>query len=177
MKMESSNGWLSFIANAGVIIGIIFLAYELQQNNKQLALQSYQSWAAENLAINAQLTDPELSAIVARGYDDSTKLSDETYIAFAMHQISMLQMAQSTDYLYRAGSLDKDLWEAEMSRAAGILSAVGVRQWWDAGGRTQLTPQFVEFIESVQTDITTWRWAEDRGYYGVSQSAQSSNEE
>lgn len=177
MKIKSTNGWLNLIANAGVIIGIIFLAYELQQNNKQLELQSYQSWVGANLDINAQLTDPALSAIIASGYEDSTKLSHETYVAFAMSQISMMQMAQSTNYLYRAGSLDKALWEAEMNRAAGILAGPGARQWWDAGGRTQLTPEFVEFIESVQTDMTTWMWDEERGFYGVTHSEQASREE
>ena len=34
-------------------------------------------------------------------------------------------MAQSVDYLYRSGSLDRELWEAEMNRAAGILTAPG----------------------------------------------------
>ena len=48
---------------------------------------------------------------------------------------------------------------------AGILSAPGVRQWWDAGGKTQLTPQFVELMESIQSSITTWSWEAGRGFY------------
>jgi hypothetical protein len=76
----------------------------------------------------------------------------------------MFQMAQSTDYLYREGSLDRELWELEMDRAAGILSIHGVRQWWDAGGRTQLTPGFVEFLESRQSGVTLWYWDDIQGY-------------
>jgi hypothetical protein len=65
------------------------------------------------------------------------------------------------------GSLNKELWESEMDRAAGILSIPGVRQWWDAGGKTQLTPSFVEFLESRQPNVTIWHWNEDRGYTSV----------
>jgi hypothetical protein len=165
MKLESTNGWIKLVANVGVIAGIVFLAFELQQNNKQLVLQSYQSWVAANLEINASLTDPALSGIMARGHEGSINLSDETYIAYAMQNMSMMQMAQSTHYLYMAGSLDEELWDAEMNRAAGILALPGVRQWWDAGGKTQLTPGFVEFLESIQSNMDTWYWEEGRGYF------------
>lgn len=165
MKLDKSNQWLALLANIGVVAGIIFLAFELQQNNKQLELQSYQSWVAANLEINAALTNPALSEIMARGHLNSVNLSNESFIAYAMLNMSVIQMAQSTDYLYRAGSLDKELWEAEMNRAAGILAFPGVRQWWEAGGRTQLTPSFVEFLESIESNIDTWSWDKDRGYF------------
>jgi len=150
MKLDKSNQWLALLANVGVVAGIIFLAFELQQNNKQLELQSYQSWVAANLEINAALTDPALSEIMARGHLNSTNLSNESFIAYAMLNMSVIQMAQSTDYLYRT---------------AGILAFPGVRQWWEAGGRTQLTPGFVEFLESIESNIDTWSWDKDRGFF------------
>ena len=36
MNKESINDWLSLAANLGVLVGIIFLAFELQQNNRNL---------------------------------------------------------------------------------------------------------------------------------------------
>lgn len=177
MVFDKANHWLTLLANIGVVAGIVFLAFELQQNNKQLELQSYQSWVTANLEINAALTDPALSAIVAAGHLDSVNLSNESFVAYAMLNMSAMQMAQSTDYLYRSGSLDRELWEAEMNRAAGILTFPGVRQWWDAGGKTQLTPSFVEFLESVHSNIDTWSWDEDRGYFQDNGLTQSSSEQ
>jgi hypothetical protein len=98
-------------------------------------------------------------------------------IAYATLNMSVMQMAQSTDYLYRSGSLDRELWEAEMNRAAGILAFPGVRQWWDAGGKTQLTPGFVEFLESIQSNIDTWSWDEERGFFQDNGLVQSSSEQ
>ena len=111
MKLNKSKQWLALLANIGVVAGIVFLAFELQQNNKQLELQSYQSWVAANLEINTALADP------------------------------------------------------------------GVRQWWDAGGKTQLTPSFVDFLESIQSNIHTWSWDEDRGYFQDDGLTQSSSEQ
>ena len=164
MDFNKANQWLSLVANFAVIAGIVFLAVELRQNTQQLQLQSYQSWVATNLEINTAIANPELAAIVARGHPDSRNLTKDTYIAYAMFHLSMLQMAQSTHYLYLQGSLDEELWRSEMDRAALIISAPGVRQWWDAGGRTQLAPSFVTFLESIESKSTRWNWDEERGY-------------
>jgi hypothetical protein len=164
LSFDKANRWLTLTANFAVIAGIVFLAVELRQNTKQLELQSYQSWVTANIEMNIAIADPELSAIVSLGHSNSANLTSETYIAYAMFHMSMLQMAQSTHYLYLEGSLDKELWEAEMDRAAGILAIPGVRQWWNAGGRTQLTPSFVAYLESIEPEMTIWYWDEERGY-------------
>ena len=164
MNFDKANHWFVLIANIAVVAGIAFLAVELRQNTKQLELQSYQSWVAANMELNIAISDPLLSEIVSRGHPNSANLTSESAIAYAMFHMSMLQMAQSTHYLYLEGSLDTELWESEMDRAAGILSIPGVRQWWDAGGRTQLTPSFVEFLESREPGVTIWYWNEDRGF-------------
>ena len=166
MKFDNANQWLTLISNFAVIAGIVFLAVELQQNTKQLETQSYQAWVATNMEINTAIADPELSGIIARGHLNPRDLTRDTYVAYAMIHMSMLQMAQSTHYLYLQGSLDKELWEAEMYRAAAIINIPGVRQWWDAGAKTQLAPSFVDHIESLDPDVSeTWSWDEKRGYY------------
>jgi len=61
---------------------------------------------------------------------------------------------QTTDFLYRMGTIDRDLWQSEMGWAAGhVMDNPGVKQWWDAGGKTQLAPQFVE---STESEINVW---------------------
>lgn len=166
MDIDKVNRWLTLIANFAVIAGIIFLGVEIQQNTQQLQVQSYQAWRAANTEMNMAIADPELSAIAAAGHVDSTELSKDTYIAYAMFHLSLMQMAQSTHYLYQQGSLDRELWEAEMYRAAEILSLPGVRQWWDAGGRTQLTPSFAAYIENISSEsVIRWNWDEERGFY------------
>ena len=39
MDSDRLNRWLTLGANVGVLIGIVFLAFELQQNNENLAAQ------------------------------------------------------------------------------------------------------------------------------------------
>ena len=147
--------WFSIGANVGIVVGLIFVAVQIRQNNEMIRGSSYQMWVASNMELNAAATQTDLSVTLNRGWMDSRGLSDETFIQFAQWILMVMQMAQATDYLYRQGSLDQSLWESEISRAALVLSAPGVRQWWEAGGRTQLTPEFVALVESTTSTAMT----------------------
>ena len=159
--------WIAIGANVGILIGLILVAVQIRQNTKVIRGSSYQMWVASNMELNAAATQTDLSTALSRGWLDSRELSPETFIQFAQWVLSVMQMAQSTNYLYRQGSLDHNLWETEISRAALFLTAPGVRQWWDAGGRTQLTPEFVTLLESTTSKATTWAWTAEEGFVSL----------
>ena len=39
MNMDKLNQWLTLIANVGVVVGIVFLAFEIRHNSNELATQ------------------------------------------------------------------------------------------------------------------------------------------
>ena len=137
MTSGKLRDWVSIGANGAVFAGLILVAIQINQNNAMLRNSSYQTWVASNMELNAAATQTELSATIQSGWFDSRGLSEETFIQFAMWNMSVMQMAQATDYLYRQDAIDQSLWETEIARAALFLPAPGVRQWWDAGGKTQ----------------------------------------
>ncbi len=163
MNTEKLAHWLTIIGNLGIIIGLILVAVEVNQNTASNKGAAYQTWVAANLALNASIIQANSTGEVTAGMSDSANLSADTQAIFSMWHLSYFQQIQATDYLYQTGVLDRDLWEGEVHRAAGHLGLAGVRQWWDAGGKTQLNPEFVELIESTQSRITRWSWDEDRG--------------
>jgi len=161
-----------FVGAIGVVITLMYLSVQVRQgkeateaNTKSLNLQAYQSWQAANVQINMGISNPAQSEIVMRGAVDSSNLTFESVVSFGMTHLAIYQMAQSTDYLYRAGLLDQELWEAEMNRAAGYLALPGVRQWWDGSGKTQVTPRFAQYLESIQPTINLFNWEAGRGFF------------
>jgi hypothetical protein len=161
-----------FIGAIAVVATLIYLAIQVRHskeateaNTKSLNLQAYQAWQAANLQINMGMSNGDLSEIVMRGAVDSSNLTIDSVVSFGMTHLAIYQMAQSADYLYRAGLLDQELWEAEMNRAAGYLILPGVRQWWDAAGKTQITPRFAEYLESIQPTINLFNWEAERGFF------------
>jgi hypothetical protein len=151
-----------FVGAIAVVITLIYLAIQVRHskeateaNTKAIELQAYQAWQAANLQINVGWSNSPHAKLIAPGLADSRSLTEESFLS-------------STDYLYRKGSLDRALWEAEMDRAAGLLSAPGVRQMWDADAKTQLTPQFAQFLESRPPNIKGVSWDPERGYFNDS---------
>ena len=63
MNTDNLNRWLTLCANIGVVIGIIFLALELQQNNELLESQAQETQA---LSIqNATTLDQDFLLVIA----------------------------------------------------------------------------------------------------------------
>ncbi len=161
MNSEKLANWLQIVGNLGILAGLIMVAVQINQNTASVKGSAYQAWVAANMELNMSFAGAEA---ISQGALDSANLTEESQAAFAMWNMSLMQMVQATDYLYRTGTLDKNLRDKEIHRAAGHLEYPGVRQWWDAGGKTQLTPEFVELIESTTSNITRWTWEKGKGF-------------
>jgi len=161
-----------FVGAMAVVGTLFYLAVQVRNskeateaNTRSQQLHSYTAWESANLNLNMTMSNPAQAEIIAIGSYDSANLTEESWLSFALMYIGLFQIAQSTDYLYRSGALDRELWESEMHRIAGILNFPGVRQMWDAGLSKQFTPRFVELLESTQSNIAMLYWDSERGFY------------
>ena len=69
MKIERINNWLTLLGNTGIIISIIFLAYQISEANRVSSAQAYQTRAQMGAEITWTLADSDnLAPIVARVY-------------------------------------------------------------------------------------------------------------
>ena len=162
MTREQRKEFIEAIGMVTIVASLIFLGLEMRTNTTSVRATAYQTWVSVNAQLNT--VDESLSAAIAKGTLDSANLDEESYIRFALWHYTFVQMAQATNYMYKMGTVDFDLWESEINRTAGHLALPGVRQWWDAGARTQFPPDFVELLESTSSKITRWHWEPERGY-------------
>ncbi len=116
MNSKKLANWLQIIGNLGILAGLVLVAIEINQNTATIQGSAHQDWVAANMELNMAATEPTLSYLFVLGNADSANLSNESFVAFAMWNLGVMQMAQATDYLYRSGSLDRELWEAEVNR-------------------------------------------------------------
>ena len=170
MDSAKLRGWISIVANLGVLAGLILVAVQIRQSSTMLQGTSYQTWLGANVELNNALTQLNQGGRFADGNTGSRNLDEDSFMPFAMWNYSVFQMFQATNYMYEQGALDQSLWQAEMERAAGFLTLPGVRELWDAGMKTQLTPEFVSLVESTPTTMTVWDWDVERGFHSVSPS-------
>ena len=59
MKIQRINNWLQLSGNAGVIISIIFLAYQISESNRVSSAQAFQTRAQMGAEITWTLADSE----------------------------------------------------------------------------------------------------------------------
>ncbi len=164
MNWEAISAVAEVIGAVAIVITLIYLAVQLRQNTTSVRASAYQTWLAANVDLAAVTTNSDFADSLRKGLGNSADLTPGSEIAFGMWNHSAYQMWQALDTMYRMNAIDRSLWHSEMSRAAGHLGNPGVRQWWDAGGKTQLTPEFVKLLESTRSDITVWAWNPEKGY-------------
>ena len=164
MNWEAISAVSEAVGAVTIVITLIYLAIQVRQNTASVKADAYQGWVSSNIHLNLATTNQDFAQIILTGIGDSAKLNAESEVSFGMWNHSVFQIMQAIDIHYRMGVIDEPLWKSEMSRAAGHLSNPGVRQWWDAGGKTQLTPEFVQHVESIPSDIVVWGWDPEKGY-------------
>ena len=107
MNWERINIWLSLAANLGVLGGILFLAYEINQNTSQMRSEASYSITESLLTLNGdQYRDPELLNILLRGGEDFDSLTPLEKRQFSAYQFSRVSLAEYILNLEREGLSD-----------------------------------------------------------------------
>ena len=79
MDSDRLNRWLTLIANTGVLVGIVFLAVELRQNNENLAAQQraiHFTTVADSWTRVAE--NPQLAELIAKDFGGEVLSTAET---------------------------------------------------------------------------------------------------
>lgn len=107
MNRERLNGWLTLLANLGVLGGLVFVGLEIRQNTSQLRADASNSITAMVNELNVSLYgDPEFAEVVLRGEADRTSLTVLERSRFDLYQFSRLNIAEYIEDLEREGVED-----------------------------------------------------------------------
>ena len=113
--MERLNQWLTLVANFGVVIGIVFLAYEMRLNTNAMlsgtAAQMVSNWNSIQMTIAAEEGLPEALAAAA-GKDWQPDFSSAPTLRVMNAASSMLRSTEYEFNEYQRGNLDEEIWSA-----------------------------------------------------------------
>jgi hypothetical protein len=147
MKNTNFVQVVSVLANLGVLAGIVFLAFELRQNNEQLAAQSRFNYYQQRIAQTRSLADdPQLIDLVLKSR--SGELLTESEQVRVSQLISTLFVAWEFEYgEWERGLITDEEFNVAAKRATWEPGARMMNQFWEAYKATG-PKRFVEFIES-----------------------------
>ena len=150
MKKLDLGQAIAILANIGVIAGIVFLGFELQQNNELLRAEA----RADRRDINREavirgLENPDLRTARLKAPNGEPLSDSELYI------LELDTQAALTDWQYiyleyLQGLLDPETIPASAWRSlfdAGRDGASGMRAYWERN-KTGFNPAFVQWVEA-----------------------------
>ena len=147
MDIDRSNRWITLIANLAVVAGIVFLAYELRQNNKLLEAQARATQSANRLTHNDRLLAPENAALIVKARSGDQLTDDEMFRYERLKHA--LFVSWESDYLEFREGLIEDLPTEAMRRSFNTYA--GLLDTWRSR-RDFYNEGFVTFVENQVID-------------------------
>jgi hypothetical protein len=162
MNTDNLNRWLTLCANIGVVIGIMFLALELQQNNKLLKSQAQETQA---LSIQTATTlDQDFLLVIAA--DSALAETWHTYLrtpdtlteverlqaSFLMG--SLLRRLEGVYLQERLGSISEEGWNSRQPLFIGIANSPGYSAYLETDTSRFIGEELRVYMHQLLTDVT-----------------------
>lgn len=142
MNLDALNKWLTLFANIGVLAGVIFLAFEIQQNtNASLANTRETAVSVDMDLINAGIEHPEVVIAMVK-----PELTAEEKVQL---QLWLIQLSRTREYQwlqYRNGLLDRQTWESFLTGLLVNLDLPRTRSWWNLFAYDFFDDEFVDEV-------------------------------
>ena len=153
MNLDSTNRWLTLAANVGVLAGIIFLAYEIQQNTAATRLEAAGNFQSSFAEIEMLIAgNPEFAELLRKGREGEEISSTEELRLFVFYS-NVLRQWQFTHFQYLSDALDEDIWQGQRAFLAQVIGDdLGLFKDWQLHKRQYSAP-FNEVVESIVVEL------------------------
>lgn len=149
MKLDSLNKWLTLLANFGVVLGIIFLAVEVSQNNDALEAQSRNYWVERRMVMMQMLiSDPELEVLLRKSTAGEEPLTDaeKARVGTVAYRV-MVSFAHQYDEFSRGRLSESEIVNLHYAVYQREANNFGLPEVWPLYKRQEATPDFITWFE------------------------------
>ena len=161
-------GAIGEIVGAIAVVATLFhMSGQLKQNTKSVQSSAYSAWSTGiNDLYGATTTHPHLDRILHDGWLKG-ELTEDTWMTFLMWHLQYFYHVEAVWQMYKRGTLDQEIYDLEMGRTVRMLAIPTVKQWWEAGGRDQVSAPLakeLERISSNQFEYKFFGWTKEDGF-------------
>lgn len=147
MDIQKLNSWLTFLANIGVIAGIVFLAIEIRQNSDAVRAQT-RAQLAEGVTelFSVNMNDQEYADVLMRG-NNVEELSPVERYQYYRHRSAWIHYWNNVAYQYQMGMYDESEFTHQISTIRNDNETYpGLKVHWCAN-RSKASKSLIEAIE------------------------------
>lgn len=149
MNLDLLNRWITVVANVGVLVGLLLLAFELNQNRDMIRAQTRNEIATGVMQLmSLPAENPQLASVVRRG-DAGEELTPDEQFQYRRFQIATFRYYENAYYQYRQGMYDeaefskqKEAWRGYAGRSPGSVAV-----WCEM--RSNFSTGFVEEMDTT----------------------------
>ena len=147
--MNKLNQWLTLIANVGVLIGIGFVAYELQQNTTATQLETTSNFQNAFAEVELMIaSNPEFANVITKGRKGEP-LKEAEFVRLQAFYRTVLRAWQTNVTQYKAGGLSAEAFEGTKALMEQTFSQdLSLLNHWK-GNRAQFAPAFNSLVEGL----------------------------
>ena len=155
--MDAVNRWLTFGANLGVVVGIFFLAFELQQNNELLEAQAEETQAMSIQSATALDQDfllligstPVLAETWSTYIQAPHTLPEAQKIQASFLMAALLRRLESVYLQQRLGSLSEEGWRSRQALFTGIARSPGYSAFLEFGPASLAGEELRDYMKQL----------------------------
>ncbi len=152
---------INTIASLGVILSVIFLAYQIKKNTLAVKANYYDSLNNTNMEFLRQLVEHrELGELMERAVlswevldEDEKRTSNYMFIQLFRHWENMY-------YQRKISVLDKQFWASHLNTMIGYYHHQGTQEWWSKR-RMAFAEDFRNFLENSERPVEVYPTIKD----------------
>ena len=139
--------------NVAVLAGIIFLAFELQQNTVATQLEAASNFQDSFSDIELFVAgSPEFAELLRKGREGE-EVSAAGQLRLWVFYGNVLRTWQFSQFQHLSGALDEDIWQGNRVRLTQIISEDrGLFDHWQTT-KLQFSPAFNEMVKSITAEL------------------------
>jgi len=143
VNTDALHRWLTLASNIAVLIGVVFVAFEIRQNNDLMAAEArFNKVSVSRDAWQAMAENGDYADVLVRARRGEELSETDEFRANA----SMMRYFVNMDWLYRELPKDSPEWNyMQQSLIVASANPLFLRVW--AARKNYFSPAFVEWVE------------------------------
>ena len=150
---DKIKSWLTLIANAGILIGLVLVAIELNQNTDQLRLQLTFQANQKIFENNRELIGSNPTHTIAKSITNPENLTYEEYLTASSYVLNMLNEWEDRFFIYEAGLISEQDWKRHIYENIGwTLGNRFAQKTWQAN-KSVFETKFAQYVDQALVNI------------------------
>ncbi|MDZ4740602.1 MAG: hypothetical protein SGJ03_11955 [Alphaproteobacteria bacterium] len=137
------------LAVAAIFGSLVFVGLQIRQNTRAVKATSHHAITDSFNAINNLiLSDPKVARILRLAMSGSKELDEDERMSADYMLLANFRIFETLYYQYKNGTLDKQLFDAELKTLKWAVTFPGFQSWW-AANPISLSNEFRAFIDGL----------------------------